>query len=466
MKIDFENLGGIDKGTIELNDFTVFCGKNNSGKTYVMYSIYGLLNHRFNVSFDFVKPIVETLKKEGTYCLVLTEMIAKHKAEIIKHVEERFKNYLPSLFGVTDNEFLNTKIRLSLSDEVLQKRCVNIRAEFPFDAKPFDTKRGENAWLSHVRAGEVQFNLGSTRFTDDYLQYSISYILLDIIFLCLDLKYEESILLPEDKKLFLLPAERAGANLYFRELLSIRNLLLQQAQNDNVNPMLFLKDIVEARYAEPVKDYLQYLNNIRITRNEISNYSNHAQTIKNDILNGEYEVDDFGNVFFIPYSNKKKLPLHFTSSTVKTLFGLVFYLDHLANKEDHLMIDEPELNLHPDNQRKVARVLAQLVNAGLKVIVSTHSSYFVGEINNLIMLNNEFKGVEELRKKYKYQSADNELLDSNRISAYLFDNNEIITMKKDEEGIIVETFDTVTDALNQSSNDIYYAMQDAREIED
>jgi len=52
MKIDFEHLGGIDKGSIELNDITLFCGRNNSGKTYVMYCLYGLLNKKFNISFD------------------------------------------------------------------------------------------------------------------------------------------------------------------------------------------------------------------------------------------------------------------------------------------------------------------------------------------------------------------------------------------------------------------------------
>lgn len=31
MKIDFENLGNIEKGSIELNDFTLFCGKDTRG---------------------------------------------------------------------------------------------------------------------------------------------------------------------------------------------------------------------------------------------------------------------------------------------------------------------------------------------------------------------------------------------------------------------------------------------------
>ena len=114
------------------------------------------------------------------------------------------------------------------------------------------------------------------------------------------------------------------------------------------------------------------------------------------------------------------------------------------------MIDEPELNLHPDNQRQVARILAQLVNAGLKVIVSTHSDYFVRELNNLIMLKKGFLGATDLQKKYGYQ--DNELLAVKQVSAYLFDDKKITPMILDEEeGVIAETFDTVINDLNKSN---------------
>jgi len=123
------------------------------------------------------------------------------------------------------------------------------------------------------------------------------------------------------------------------------------------------------------------------------------------------------------------------------------------------MIDEPELSLHTDNQRLVARVLVQLINAGLKVIVSTHSDYFVRELNNLIMLNQSFSQVGILRKRYGY--AKTEVLDSKQVSAYLFDNETIIPMELDpNEGIIAKAFDKIISNLNKSSNDIYYALQD------
>ena len=44
LKATFKNLGPIKNAEIELNDLTIVAGKNNSGKTYISYAIYGFLN--------------------------------------------------------------------------------------------------------------------------------------------------------------------------------------------------------------------------------------------------------------------------------------------------------------------------------------------------------------------------------------------------------------------------------------
>jgi len=152
------------------------------------------------------------------------------------------------------------------------------------------------------------------------------------------------------------------------------------------------------------------------------------------------------------------MSLHMTSSTVKSLFGLWFYLEKQAKAGDLLMIDEPELNLHPNNQRIIARLLAKLVNAGLNVVISTHSDYIVREFNSLIMLNDE--RVQNLRKKYGYQ--EDEVLDSTKVGAYLFDNQTIEPFEiSSDDGIYATTFDEVIRDLNQVNDDIYYSLQES-----
>lgn len=447
MKIDFEHLGPIEQGSIELNDFTLFCGKNNSGKTYAMYSIYGLLDEKLSINFDFVKSIVEQLTQDGQYPLNIADVVSQHQEAMVKHIEESLKASLPSLFGIKEDVLLETKIRLHFSDNEIKERIKN---------KSYFLIKEINGPVRCVIVEEPNVGSNSLFFVNaDTLYFYISEMLVNIIFF--DWRKE--------RHSFLLPAERAGINLFFKELFSVRNLLLQQAQNDKVNPMHLLKDVLDARYADPIKDYTQFLSRIGSDRELVSDYCSYAQILEQNVLGGNYEVDEFGNIFFLPANSNNKLPLHFSSSTVKTLFGLVFYLQHLAKRGDYLFIDEPELNLHPDNQRQVARILAQLVNAGLKVVVSTHSDYFVRELNNLIMLKKGFTGADILQKEYGYQ--DNELLDASQISAYLFDDKKISLMEMDDdEGIVAQTFDDVINKLNKSSNDIYYAMQEAKGNDD
>jgi len=123
-----------------------------------------------------------------------------------------------------------------------------------------------------------------------------------------------------------------------------------------------------------------------------------------------------------------------------------------------LIIDEPELNLHPNNQRKIARVISMIANRGVKVIVSTHSDYLVREINNLIMLKSDFKSKKDIIEKYNYD--DNMLISGKEVNAYLFCKNGIDEMEIDEkEGIIAETFDSVINNLNEVSDDIFYTKQ-------
>lgn len=50
-----------------------------------------------------------------------------------------------------------------------------------------------------------------------------------------------------------------------------------------------------------------------------------------------------------------------------------------------LIIDVPELNLHPQNQIRMAELLVRTSNYGVKIIITTHSDYIVKEINNRTM---------------------------------------------------------------------------------
>ena len=446
-KVSFNNLGVIKQGNLELNDFTLLCGANNTGKTYVMYSLCALLDQRFNVNFNFVEDLVRKLSQETVCQYNIQNLIGDNYDNILEEITQGINKHLPNLFGIESDEFRQTQIKLKLDIDLILANITN----HPWQSR-VSLSNKESDWFLDIQKPDndtnVTFTMRDKGIPHKLLTELISSNITSLIFS------------KKNQNCFLIPAERGGLNLFFKELSSIRNRLLHHAQKDKISSMEVLKDIIKSRYAEPISDYIEFLNDLNNTKKRKSDYQIQAQYIQKNIINGKYEVDRYGDIFFLPYrSNNKKMPLHFTSSTVKTLFSLVFYLEHLAQPGDYLMIDEPELSLHPDNQQNLARVLAKLVNNGVKVVLSTHSPYFVRELNNLIMLNKSFIKAGELRQRYGYEPGES--LNPEKVSAYLFDQKTIKEMEIDvNEGIIAETFDDVINNLNQSSNDIYYASQE------
>jgi hypothetical protein len=268
-----------------------------------------------------------------------------------------------------------------------------------------------------------------------------------------------------------MPAERNGLHLFYRELASRRTTLLHHAAKKDFDIGQLIKDVVGSRYAQPIADYIDWLNDLpNIRKKKGGPFHEMAEEIKS-LVGGRYEIDAEGDITFTPYKLKRgdknaprQMDLHLTSSTVKSLFGLWAYLEFDARPGDVLMVDEPELNLHPSNQRKLARLLARLVNSDLRVVISTHSDYLVREMNSLIMLSQQHPARPDLMKELGYIEKDT--LFPSSVAAWLFCDRKVKPMDiTKEEGIAADTFDEQINQLNDAGDRIYYAFQDGTAVE-
>jgi AAA15 family ATPase/GTPase len=176
-----------------------------------------------------------------------------------------------------------------------------------------------------------------------------------------------------------------------------------------------------------------------------------------DLVGGTYR-DENNQLVFSPRKerNKPKLnvPIYIASSSIKSLFLIDLYINYVAKKNGILIIDEPELNLHPDNQVKIAKFIARLVNSGVKVLVTTHSDYFVREINNLITLSSAGANLSKFKRKYKYITED--ILKPENVSAYCAVPGEgLEEMAVSVTGIDTKIFDLIINEENYKAQDIY-----------
>lgn len=178
---------------------------------------------------------------------------------------------------------------------------------------------------------------------------------------------------------------------------------------------------VYSDYALPVRanvDFTRQLESAAKKESFITKNNHELLSDFSDIIGGEYTVTRSDELFFIPKANKRlRLTMDESSSAVRSLLDVGFYLRHVAQAGDLFVIDEPELNLHPENQRRIARLFARLINLGIKIFMTTHSDYIIKELNTLIMLNQKKPHIKRIRENEQYRQE--ELLSSDNVKVYI-----------------------------------------------
>lgn len=90
----------------------------------------------------------------------------------------------------------------------------------------------------------------------------------------------------------------------------------------------------------------------------------------------------FSNIFEED-AHRFTISLSAASSSVSQAGPIAMILKSHVKPGDLVVIDEPETNLHPENQRRMAQALVRLAAAGVTVLASTHSSTIMYELSNL-----------------------------------------------------------------------------------
>lgn len=452
MKIAIENFGAIKKRIeIEPKPLTIFCGSNNTGKTYSLYVLNALMDSRFVAAFDWARQHAKTLLEQRRLMVDRSSWLGN---DAIQHAQRNIahalKTSLPRFF-VADSSLTDDAVfEVTLALPEIEKHLVN-----------FQFSLGE-------RLGPAQKDLTALRgkLADDGQRIGLSldgeWSSVTQVEQALNSVLMEMYCPIRQGRALLLPAERSGINLFFRELNSRRAALFRHATSQTLDTNELLKDILVSRYPQPIHDYIEFMTaQPEIKRQTSETFADLAAWLQKEVLRVKYKVDRYGDISIAPLRSKTELGLHLGSSTAKTFFGLWSYLNHLAQPGDCLMIDEPELNLHPLNQRNIARLLAELVNRGLRVVVSTHSDYMVREWGNLVMLSEDFPERDAIAKQHGLNSA--QWLSADKVNAYEFHAGGVAPMAVNAgSGIRTPLFDESIEQLNAAAQDIYFAAQAAR----
>ena len=139
--------------------------------------------------------------------------------------------------------------------------------------------------------------------------------------------------------------------------------------------------------------------------------------LEDNVTRGTVDMEAIGEYPEAYYQNETgKYSFHQTSSMVTEIAPLVLFLKHLVRPGNLFIIEEPESHIDADNQMKLARAIAMLVNSGVHVLITTHSDFFVSQINNLLLLS-EVSHQKRTARRY----SRSEVLHPEDVSGYFFD---------------------------------------------
>jgi hypothetical protein len=264
---------------------------------------------------------------------------------------------------------------------------------------------------------------------------------------------------------FLLPAERNAFIITYKMLANRRFNLLKDNRRelfinrDNAERQLeILKEQSgDIRYPKPIEDFLDFLTDAELMSSAPkTEFQQLADNIERYILsqNKIYYKPTLlaGKEIKIEVNRGLAIDLYNASSAIKQLTPLLLYLRYRAKKNDLLIIDEPEMNLHPESQAKLLEVFGILVNCGVNVLLTTHSPYFMDHLNSLV------SGKPDVLKKQAkalYLKDDRAFVSFESVSAYEMRDNQLHSLKDEDEDIRWDTLSDVSHELQHKYFQIY-----------
>lgn len=470
MTFEFENIGPVEHATLDLADFTIIAGRNNTGKTYLVYALYGFLKQwpgwPAARSFFFDSPANHAIKPlqfrrlardivRVGHAHVKVDADTLHSAgkTIVDRLAHDFSvTALPTVFSSSSEEFKTARISVDITGD-RSGLLSESTTELAFPSIGRLVLEYDGTMLSVTS----KLTNPSRPFRREHVRILLPHVLTS--FLC------------HFPTPFILSAERFGISLFYKELDFAKSHLVDLLQkmgnddkSDSDSPFLLI-DKNTSRYAQPIKDNIDFTRNVHDITRHRGPLADHKffDDIKH-IMDGYYQASKDVIRFRSKARGKHKfnIPLHLASSSARGLADLYFYLRHQAEQGHLLIVDEPESHLDTHNQVLLARILARFVNAGIKVLVTTHSDYLVKEINNLIMLGEMSDGQNETLAQWGYSASN--VLKRSSIRAYVADKHQLRPAVIDQYGISMSVFDDTIDHINKISNSLVSAIEKKNDI--
>ena len=217
-------------------------------------------------------------------------------------------------------------------------------------------------------------------------------------------------------------------------------------------------DYCTQNYLERVLQIKSYFDRgpSQLLKKELNNNSNIDEAILKmaiakieEILKGEYKNSDGEEL--LKLSDSEFIKLNYASSGQQEavwITNMLFYY-MLGNMKTYFIIEEPESHLFPEAQKAITELISIAKNDKNKVLITTHSPYILGSINNLLYAEKIGKSknkemVEELVSPHMW-------LSHSVMGAYYLENGMLENILDEEyQDINHDVIDGVSSVINET----------------
>ena len=383
MKLSIRNVGKLKEADVEINGITVITGENDTGKSTVGKVLWSVFNGFYEIDEKVYKEKVSELEKiivkkfideiinvyknlstdYNSFFEIINSTVKKIAIELLKNN----KNYSEDEIKIIVNNYIK-----DLKIENISKFVQEINEILKISDK--EIKKGI---ISRVMNKEFHNQINAV-FSKEKM--NIGEISLKIKDNEIDLKIENN--------------EISDVQNYFlinKETMYIDNpFILDSYDFEDENHQTHLATNVFSENENSV-----------ISEIKVKKKLNNIYQKLNSVLSGE--ILENKNSKFVYRKNGEDIDLKNLSTGLKT-FAIIKMLLQNGTLEENgtIILDEPEIHLHPEWQLKFAELIVLLQREfGMHILLTTHSPYFLNAIE-------VFSERHKIDDKCKYYVAENE----------------------------------------------------------
>ena len=411
MELQLKNIGMIKEANVKINGLTVIAGENDTGKSTVGKVIFCIIKATSRYKEDFneskIYKIEDKLDRLFFYVRRNIDFIDEDNEEYYDELKNVFsidyyienhenqKEYIKSLknhlkpFNSMAKEYDKNPIK-SLLDKSLRE------LEFIINTPEDKNKSIENA-LNKVFRSEFDSNIVS--FGQD-----IGFIkLIENNLTLLDLKIENNkIEIINDCE----PIE-------FNEVTFIETPLILNNHDMLIRSQTGL-DIAKRSSRRLGVPYTTLHTKDLFDKLKASNFFSFfleegfeldVKSAIREIISGEI-IYDLEEKDFVYMKSNQKIPIKNTATGIKA-FGIIQLLidNEFINRNSILVLDEPEIHIHPKWQLRYAQLISILVGNEVPIIVTSHSPYIIEALQR-------YSDKKNLQGKTNFYLASNNMIEN------------------------------------------------------